>query len=1606
MYLRRLVFTVLSCCVCISTANALSVGTSTDGTEFYCSEAVAFCDYTVADGIATSMTDGYFKAGVYTEGLRIWASSTDTYRQPAEGWDRLDDDTLVAFDDWLVYGAIGGMYVGDRLEWRVEEAVSNTALLYTLNSSLSFLYSLESNIGLPFSDYDCIYLTDPEGSGIQFDYPRSVLEYISYISPYSTVTLMGTAYKLTESGAAALPLFDSYALSIAKTYYMENPSSVSGDLEYILWLLQALPSQLSSGTAPVTGCTAEDITRIFTWEQETELLATTEALAALGECPSEEGFARAWWFAQYSLLGGDTSSMDNVWDYAKVQASDLTSIEKAFLYAIFSLSEKVPPNDLNSTLLKTTTGRTDVVPPIDAATAVYALRAYLELDRAGITTDYLCMSAWKYKLQATMGLASGVLDPQVVDPTADSAVTSEEVANFIYAAYVKNLPSTIYGYVQPPDSVHLGVSVVNYYYYYLVLCYQEFGYYSQALVPIIGDTLVASPTTFRGEMGYLTAISSLYEALSWADDTALWQYWANDPMYEESDATYTSLKEIYTALAAIQAFDSGESYDASTLTSAMRYFFGYPTTTDTPGYFQLSDYMLIGIEASAASLPMKTNLYDPYTYTDIVGTDWLLNFHSKFGYNRKALYIDTTADAALTWQRTGIKGNTRVCTLEDLIYADKDIVLYLDDNLYNVEELSELIDKTFDRVDNLDSSASPLFSIESFQELLGFNTEIAMSSLAKTAEVTTYAQSVMSSYTSELATGVEGQWSYLFPDLNGSAAAYLSPDTLWDSEQNTPVEGGVASTYTPLTALALLSAVYSDSYLFSALNTTLNQNTPVFISSPTLPYSEESSATDRNTVFNYLLLKNLDSQMSVDYTSNLDMTSPVYMDIYGNVVTESGLVVIPAAANATLWNSGYTPYTAAFFSTYGDDYFLSYDEDATALNSVLESVLTPVDGFWQLTSVQVMGGNVDMSKLSTADKDSLSAVADVFAYDLSMPTLYSSGMWQMLITEVLRGAPVEYIDKEFEGLSTSDAMRRAGLLVASKLEDLLDALSGDEANSSLVIPNPAYMDGIEYVIFFAYKILILLTIIIWMITIYADAVGGGISLRTAGKCIGAVLLVLSLIVGIPSAFEISYYQANKLLLQDEAEYLMMLNLEKKESGQEIGVTEIREPTTSTTLYLELAETEIPWWDLLPKILISSSALNLEELYAEYEGQHLMAVAEDMTVINDGIYISTDTLFDSSSVTFSPTSKKLFQQATGDTPASYYTPYYYFLDQIIDRSNDWADSNSYYSYSTKIQRGGKLKTLGYIQPYFTSEEFMSEGMDFFGLYTLYDVPAPREYDEPLNLQLDVTRESQWCNLTISSDERISRIQLLNEYAQEWVAKNRELLGKVTDETFLKCFALACAMEHNRLFNTMRADSLDVYELSDEDLMRLSIADTTSVMQTSTMSYPRFVFTVGGSTAVYLAALLAIVSFVRSWVVPLVTLLVFFITCVSVFVLKLVLRKGNNSIYGYICTIGTLCAINILSAGFTKLTMYVPALGLTPTVCILIQILLQCAYICALLCVVRITLRDWQSVGYADFSAAFNRITREHEQSTDTMPHQASGWGYYDILKERQERRKLR
>lgn len=1253
---------------------------------------------------------------------------------------------------------------------------------------------------------------------------------------------------------------------------------------------------------------------------------------------------------------------------------------------------------------------------------------------------------WGVRMKAAVGLANGLFEPEPdsQDKKDDYMSVIELLGLGSFSTQIPSARTPSTWVAQPRSTEYVSDDEPLMFYYATspgltatILMSAELGQISYYMTNVFSVFVKDGSKNFAGRSREIDALRQLYEDMVFFDDPDLWELWnttAFDTTTEEPTEKL-SLNDVYEYLRANNAFNILNSSDVEE-GKPFAYFFNNEA---------LTGHMITGIKESARFIPMRTNVYDPYTWRGNVDTEWLVNFYAKFGYMRKVLYIDTNQDAASNYVNTGGRGNLEVATLQDLL-QDKDIVLYLGDNLYNVDQIADMVGKAWDRLGNSDdTNQNSLGAFDTFTKAITGLWEVSMEEIAKSGSNVAYSSRVPDYQVSQ-STGkaTSKKWrdkyeNFFLPIQADEAAEtdtvsddetvyqnvdsiakYLYPDDLLADDGESLKPDSAQVTYSPMLGFAVLSGIYRDPGTKKDVNSALSSNTPVFVSSPTSPYLSESRSRE---IYNYLLCRNLEAVMPVDYSVSLDMTSPLYMDIFGNILTESGTVVIPAAANATLWKQGsWHAYNAAFLYTYGKGFTYDYsdNDNAKAVNAQLEVLLSPPEGRegkWTLASLKTVDGTIDMSRLSIADRDSLDAIVNTFAYELTNNVesfMASSRMWKMIITEVLRGAPIEDIDKQFEDIQTNTTYTRQGLIVADKLENLVDAIAPAGQNASIAIPNPAYIEGIEVIVFFIYKLLILAILVVWMINIYLDATGGGIGLRTAGKCVGVVVLVIAMIVGIPKTFELTYYESNKRLLQEETEYLLMLNLEKQANGEEIGVSRVDVPESNTKLYLRLADVEIPWWNLLSSITVSAGYNSLDTMYQEYENRHPLAYTDQAVTKNGGIYIDTDTLFESAKITFSPYMQVMYVTGATDTPASYYTPYYYFLDTIVDEVSRWSKTQNYIAYTTKIQRGGELKTMGYATAFFESEDFIAEGADLFGLYRLYDQTAPTVYPylpAVSDGDLDLLRESQWCNMSLGQKGVQSRIEKLNIYAQKWIANNRGMLGRVSDETFLKCFALSCAMEHNRLFNTQRADYLEIQELSNEDLLRLSIAPHNEVMANSSMSYARFVYTTGGTMAVYVAAVLEIVNFISSWVKPACTLAVFLIACASIFILKLILRRGNNSLYGYIITIALMCSVNVLGALFTKVSMYIPNLGFTPTVCMLVQILVQILYIFLQLKIVSVALKDWRNSGYQQYESTYNRMRifnggmRNISRDVATK-REPSGWNYYDNLTATLPKRRLK
>ena len=1085
------------------------------------------------------------------------------------------------------------------------------------------------------------------------------------------------------------------------------------------------------------------------------------------------------------------------------------------------------------------------------------------------------------------------------------------------------------------------------------------------------------------------------------------------------------------------------------------------------GKEKLSDYYLKGIAYSAAMIPMKTNVYSQ-DWLNFLDDDFKKNFHNQWGYNRKALYFDSSSSAAQTYFVTGTANPNKVLTLKDFLNAKNDMVVFVDDNFYNADTLG------FDKLDfsgdiqvpaqpQTQSYTPPATTQETFaappteetqaaqEETTTATQEETTAAAPTTAAPTTAAstsrtrtrtnttnpnlpanpvwqsnspysvipnattgrltttpalpplrsvprqsprpisKSILDLFmplevhaepeesTAETVPETQAQtqpnvqvgvapteeWAYMADLISNNSN--LSADSVLKNNDETNyskifleklqnIQGAIqyfpqatlenpgnpdravlnsgqinyylrasnagSEVYTPLQGYAVVSSVYRDIDLYNLANSSLKRY-PVFIASEKAGKAKNSSDDAKASIFNYALMRNLKDSMAVEYTGNLDMNSPLYLDIYGNILTESGTIVVPAASNPTLMSSSdffRGDWSAGLFSIYGNGYKIKADDEGSFSN-VLDATFQVVDGYWMPKS-RILGNSyvIDMSRLSTASKDTLDVLYTQTYVDLhnsneTQNKYYSFKRYVNIILEVLRGAPIENIDKAKEGLDTSNRIDKAGIVAAAKLEQLNDSLNIAGENTTISLPQISNISVFNVVSIIIFKAMMVTLVAISIVTIYIDAVKSQMGLGTIAKIIGTGAIMMSVVLIVPALFDITYYQSNRALLQDEATYLSMLNLEKEESGVEIGMTEVREPHINTDLQIQLDDISVPWYTMFSNVMTADTGKTLDNIWKEHaQTQSFIFNNDDVVIKHNGVYMDVSQIYDSTSIdidttmTSTTTKRNLVQTAKNKTSTfSYYSPYYAILDALIRNvntynANPWDPNENvtnvqgWYSYTTKVQRGGRVKSMGLIAPYFKSERFMSdENKDILGFYHMYsnlyqtDVQQDPALDGLYDSNLQNIRASNWYPTGIANQDVIKRIDWLTKQARDFVAKNENMLGKVSDETFLKAMALNLAIKHNQVFGNRYASSIDIANLSNDDLLRLSVAKKNDVMMTSTLTFPRFVYETGGTFAVVVAMILSVTMKVSSILKPAAVILTFALIFFSVFIIKICMRK---------------------------------------------------------------------------------------------------------------------
>ena len=1016
----------------------------------------------------------------------------------------------------------------------------------------------------------------------------------------------------------------------------------------------------------------------------------------------------------------------------------------------------------------------------------------------------------------------------------------------------------------------------------------------------------------------------------------------------------TSLKEEYDRLKQLGvAFPSMEQLASSPEHPLNRDYFDLDKK-------QLSAPIRVGAALSSTFIPFKTNMYNPVTYRQVKDDDEFFKFHAIFGNYRKALYIDTDIASVSKLRTTGKVGNIKVATLKDVLQCEKEITLYTDDNFYNIKELKEYKGEAVNYFKASEDESDATWA-DKIKNAFSVNLDDAL----KTDEKVKYSNrlSNVSSYSETK------QPSYK-PKAESAESILLDGN---DIDSYLDIEKQKDSAYSVMRAYAGVSSVYRDKALYDFINTA--GIAPVFMSSKSMATTKGATQVWQDTYFNYALLKNIEGSMNVNYKSNLDINKPVYIDIYGNIVTESGDVVIPAAANSTL-NTTYCPYTAAFITTYGTEFKIPSDLDFVKLSGAAQVMEKDEETESWVFAQKSLNNAVDMNYLSTASPTALDTLFNEYANYIKQGALDFDRYVPNIVMEVMRGAPIESINKAEEGILTKGSATKFGIGRAVQLEELRTSISSMSQNAILSLPNLAFMDGIEYVIFFMYRLTLVGVGLLLLTHIYSAAMDQGFGIADWFKTIVSVALVLGALYIIPVLFDASYYQVNRLCLQGEALQTTMLNLEKKEAGVEVGMLETGEPKISSKVYLKLKKVDIPWYKGIQEIATSNISGTMDKIYEEYAAQDLAFGQKDFEYKNGNLYLDVENLFDSSTVTFNTNYNNLYAVSKSETPASFYTPYYAFLHALCVDVNTYNKEHDIYSYTTQVYGGGKVKSLGLIRAYLLSDEFIVGTDDEEVIELTSDMMHLREiYKTQQELskftifsddEIATMQKSNWYNSNLTEEQVADRIAKLNKRAKKFVVKNRDLIGRISDETFLKAMALDTACYYNRVFNTGAADSLEIYNLSEEDLTRMFIAPRTDVITQSPLGYARFIYEEAGAPGVYAAALLEGINLISGWLKPLITLLIYGIIFISLFLYKIVLRKKTDSNKGYIYLVLLLCSTNVIYALLLKGLGLIGRAGGVPLVCLIFHCMLQIGVLLIYGWLAYVAIDNWRDLGAAKFS----------------------------------------
>lgn len=1049
----------------------------------------------------------------------------------------------------------------------------------------------------------------------------------------------------------------------------------------------------------------------------------------------------------------------------------------------------------------------------------------------------------------------------------------------------------------------------------------------------------------------------------------------------------------------------------------------------------LSDDLLKGIAISSTYVPLETNVYEPLSMKYVDDIDFVNDFHLKYGFLRKAVYIEDNPSSVTDTYLTGVYSGTRVATLRDLVNCDLEITLRVDGNIYDKESIDDRMEGLVTKVsfDNMKeetftdkdiesivkdaknvvavvkedgvvtlvnrSVAKAIVELNPITEGYKKSVENILRSVVVTAQASVnsflydidevvktppfnkYNKEIRDSiweYGYEAETADKATLKYLYGMLSVSNYVFYNGTELLDSLEN---DDSVDRKW------GVLSAIYRDKSLFDYLYGHFYLSDTVLLeSSSKLANLEGSGYKGEHALINYAYLKNLRDEIKKSSELQVNLDQPLFTDIYGNILLESGLVVVPAATNATLSREGtYSPFSVGMAKTYGNTYRIPTKEYNMQYSNYFSEGQSGEE--YYLVDKAINGVSIDFTNYPYASSEIVRLTYELYENVYLDKSIILEGRVNQIV-EVLRGSEIQNIDLVAEGIKDDSKMTGVVVSMASKLEGIMESfLFSEEGNPLLALPSVFSSESYYFYTSILLRLVFVMFMLVASIMVYREIVDTTISWMTLVRFFSMLLLIVVSVTVVPWLVTTTAYNVNKVVLSEEAIDIVMNYSEKYLEEKEVGITRVNDFSTDNVFRLKVGYANSYLMDDLSAIfatdIIGRRRDNYERSIEDNAFVNLAGVSKE----SDGLYFDVLDMLNDSSVDYNVATRELVAVNVGKSSVGNVLPYYLFLDILTDSVNSYNRASLTSNFSTDVMRNGSIKSKGLVKDYFESEQFV-DSKDILRLSQFYTNNLQSLNSTIFNeVNRDLVRESPWFYDTNDAEEVESIRSEMDRAVKMFVINRSDVLGEVTDETFLEAMALTLSLEYNRIVKNEFGRYIEISNLETKDLMLLSTFSRDTIMSNSIYNYPRMVYEYVGGGGILLAVILTLIYFVISVAKP---VIVGLIVCISILsVLKgMYNRNTKNIVSGFLSTISLAVFANVGYSLILKLLMFLGNTEISSIILLLIQIVVQLAYSALLVKLIVDLVRSKEEIGYNSYVntiSSFNGRIAEfrHEGSIKSL-----------------------